>query len=148
MIEVTLDTRAAERTIAQGLRKLERIGNDVRPILRGLRAVVVADQRDHRRKQEGSSGKWPKLAPATVARYKQMRRAGRKPPRNLLGRLPAAFRVRYERKSLVLESLVKWSLAHQKGRGVPQREFYWISPTLLRNVRNAVLHELQRAAFR
>lgn len=146
MIDVQLDTRDAERAIAQGLRRLDKLGTDVRPILRGLRGVVVADQRDHRRKQEGPDGKWPKRAAATVARYKQMRRAGRKPPRNLLGRLPAAFRVRYERRSLVLESLVKWSLAHQLGRGVPQRAFYWVSPTLLRNCRNAVLHELAKAA--
>jgi hypothetical protein len=146
VIELQLDSRQAERAIANGLRKLDKIGRDVRPILRGLRGLVVADQRDHRRKQEGPDGKWPKRAASTIARYKQMRKAGRKPPRGLLGRLPAAFRVRYERATLVLESIVKWSLAHQKGLGVPEREYYWVSRQLLRNIRNAVTHELAKAA--
>ena len=148
MIDVHLDTRAAQRTIAKGLSGLAKLGNNLRPVLQAFRKPVLDDQRDHRKKQEGPEGKWPKRAAATVARYKAMRRAGRRPPRSMLGRLPSAFRIKYERKSLVLESTVKWSIAHQKGRGVPKREYYWISRSLLLAARNIVIHELNQAAAR
>ncbi len=146
MIDVQIDTRAAERVITRGIRSLEKLGRDLRPVLRALRKPVLDDQRDHRKKQEGPDGKWPKLAASTRERYKQMRRAGRKAPRGILGRLPTAFRVRYERKSLVVESIVRWSRAHQDGKGVPERRYYWISRSLLAAARDVVVHELDKAA--
>lgn len=152
MIDLEIDTRGVERFVSRGFRKLEKMGADLRPILRELRKPVVDDQRDHRKKREGSDGKWPALATSTRDRYRQMRRAGRKPPRGLLGRLPAAFKIRFERKRLVLESRVKrFSRAHQEGLRVrhgrlPKREYYWISRSLLAAAQDVVVRELAKAS--
>ena len=106
-----------------------RIGNDLRPAFRAARKPVMADQRDHRKNKQGPRGKWPELAAVTKARYKLDRKRGRKRPRTLLGRLPTANMIRYERKRMLVLSRVRWSGVHQR-----TRPYLWISRRLRRQL--------------
>lgn len=128
MIEGKVDLRGVNRALKQ----LGRLGQDLRPLFREARKPVLKDQREHRAKKQGPDGAWPLRAEATTERYRQMRRRGRKPPARLLGRLPTARKVIIERRRMVIESTVKWSMAHFKGKGrLPKREWFWISGSLL-----------------
>lgn len=119
-------------------RRFRSFANDLRPAFREMRKPVLGDLRDHRRAKSGPSGKWAPLAASTREKYAQMRRAGKKPPRGLLGKLPAANRTRMDRKRMVVESVVAWSLAHKRGlragrSQMPKRDAWWISRQLRRD---------------
>ena len=57
----------------------------------------------------------------------------------MLGKLPTAFKVHVDSKSLRLESRVAWSGAHQDGASdagrapsIPRRTFFWLSSDVMR----------------
>lgn len=108
------------------------------PVLRQLRKPTMDDQREHRNQQRGPQGPWAPLAPSTKEKYARM---GLRRNRKILARLPLARRTKIYADRLVQRSPVKWSLAHMEGaivgRGshLPQRQYWWISPKLVREVR-------------
>lgn len=122
------------------LTALERLGRlETAKVLRGLRKPAKGDQLDHRRKQVGPQGPWPRLAPSTLERYAKM---GRRRNRRMLGRLSTALMSSVSPTRLKITSRVKWAMAHQDGptrvgRGsvVPQRQFLWISGGLEKTVK-------------
>jgi hypothetical protein len=134
VIDVSVNLRDLEVGF---FRRLRVFASDLRPAFRQMREPVMIDQRVHRSRKEGPTGRWPDLRPSTKARYAQMRRAGRKPPRSLLGRLPGSNVVTIERLRMVVMSRVPWSGVHQRGgangpRGtVQERRFLWLSKAAL-----------------
>lgn len=125
------------------LRRLNLFAKDLRPAFRELRKPALADQRDHRKTKTGPGGKWPGLASSTRERYRQARRAGKRPPRSLLGRLPAALKISIDRKRMLIESRVPWSKVHNEGGStgralLPARKFLWISKQLRAHVRRVM----------
>ena len=142
VIAAKVDMRSVMRT----LRTLQKEGQDLRPIFRAMRKPVMDDQREHRKKQEGPSGKWPARAPSTLLRYKKLRARGRKPPKRLLGRLPTANQVTIDKRRLRVVSKVRWSKRPRwRGR---DRVWLWLSPGLPAKLRDALLVALLQRAFR
>jgi hypothetical protein len=141
MLDVDVDIADVTRRLT----KLARFGADLAPLFRELRKPVLDDQAEHRKKQEGPSGAWPRRAESTLQRYRLMRRAGRRPPARILGRLPSANVVRIDRQRLSVESLVRWSGAHQGGRGrLPARMYLWISGRLTTAIAKVAQRELEK----
>lgn len=119
---------------------------DVTNTLKGLRAPMHQDQRDHRDHEQGPRGKWQPLASTTKASYA---RRGMRRNRRILGRLPTARTAQVTRNTLYMRSRVKWSLAHQDGptrvgRGsrIPNRQFLWMSRAFLKEAQSAFRHAL------
>ncbi len=135
------------RDVYKGFDSVKRRSKAVGPALRQMRAVLLADQRDHAQKQAGPDGGWDPLQSATTTTRKRTRarnkrnkftplRQGQKRKRvatRILGRLPTAFSVKYTPTSIMVESKIEWSGVHQDGgkvgRGaeIPARPFYWLS---------------------
>lgn len=145
-----IDVSAAIKLDLRKQRRLKKLGEDLRPAFRELRKPVLDDQRDHRKKKAGPNGKWPGLAVSTRKRYRQMRAAGRKPPRGLLGRLTTGYVVRVERRRMSVSSRVPWSNIHKKGGRagralLPKRDFLYISPRLRRQVCRTMVRLMVRS---
>lgn len=147
MIEATVNLRDLDVGLFKGLREFAR---DLRPAFRAMRKPVLADQRDHRKKREAPGGKWPARAAATQERYRQRRRGGKKAPRTLLGRLPAAITTRIERDRMIVESRAKWSRVQAEGGRVghgariPGRKFLWISRSLRADITKVILERARK----
>jgi phage gpG-like protein len=102
----------------------------------------MRDQREHRKKQEGPDGRWPKRSPFSQQKARTAAKvAGRKRAAKLLGRLPTALKVTIDPKRLLVESRVPWSMVHQEGAGrtgrapsIPARPYLWISRGLVREI--------------
>ncbi len=150
-----LDVKATVRitgplTVFDHLRRI-----DLRKTFRELGKPTRIDQRQHHVAERGPAHRWPALAASTIARNRYPRatkgrkRAGgrwrKKLPsisavmgRKLLRRLPAALISRASSHSLIVFSRVRWSGVHQEGgraghgARIPQRQFLWISPWLVR----------------
>jgi hypothetical protein len=126
---------------------------------RELRGPARYDQRHHDRRSEGPDGRWPSLAPATIARRRRKRgkdKNGRRRgwPKKLLGRLPVSLRSIATSRSLVVQSAIRrpgLGFVHQKGgrigRGarVPRRQYLWISDWLERQAIRAFRLALVRS---
>lgn len=134
--------------------RLSRI--DTKRVLSDARGPARFDLNHHDRYEEGPDGKWPALAPSTVAAYarraKGKRRRGK--PHKLLGRLPRALVSRVTANKLtVLSRVTKWSMAHQAGgivgRGsrLPRRQFMWISDWLKGRVKTLFEIALRKAGM-
>ena len=107
---------------------------DLRPAWKQLSKPFRADLKDHRTKQEGPDGTWPRLASSTKLRRASGRR---RRARRLLGRLPGATGVKLERARMLGRSLVRWSSVHRDGGRaghgavIPKRDFLWVSQQFL-----------------
>jgi hypothetical protein len=156
--------------VVKMFRRLGKI--DVRHVFRDLRGPARYDQRKHDREEHSPSGKWPALAPSTVARNRyrrtSVRKGGKKKgqrytqskawtrayAKKLLGRMPSALRVNVTMRALIIRSRGKAGLgmSHQAGAivghgaRVPQRQFLWISPWLGEQARMAFVKALTKAA--
>jgi len=121
---------------------------DVKKVLLDLRGPVRFDQRHHWRKEEAPSFHWPGLAASTLERRTRKRGINRKTgkrvswPTKLLGRFPTALKLTADRHELVAQSRVKrFSMIHQEGgtaghgARIPSRQYLWISPFLIGQVR-------------
>jgi len=125
--------------VLDGYDAMSRAGRDLTAVWREVTPLVRRDQSEHARLQEGTEGRWPKLAASTVAQRRAAKARGRKsrPVRNALGKLPRSVVVRYNRQVLKIESKVPWSGVHQDGgsvgRGatVPAREHVYFSAQAL-----------------
>jgi phage gpG-like protein len=123
------------------LSTLNRIGGqDWKPVFRVLRKPTHKDQRDHRDKQRGPRTRWAPLSATTKKRYA---REGKRRNRRILAKLPNARIAIVKTDELIMRSRVRWSNAHQDGptrvgRGaiVPQRQFMWISSSLIAEARS------------
>lgn len=112
---------------------------DFSRVFRELRKPTNADMRDHKNRMRGPRGPWPYLASTTIARRVRM---GQRQNRQILARLPGANRISTNADRLLLKSRVRWSLAHQDGPTrvghgaiVPQRQYLWIGPRLVKQVK-------------
>lgn len=145
--------RADISRVEAALKRMARFGRDLTPVLRDARKPVLRDQMDHRKRQEGPDGKWPARSPFTKERLKaKARAAGRKRAGKLLGKLPTALKLTIEPRRLQVISRVPWSGTHQDGHGrvgrapsLPRRQFLWISPKLLGEVRDIILSHAAHA---
>lgn len=128
-------------------------------VFKELRGPARFDQHHHDRREEGPEGRWPALAPSTIARNRYIRskkgtkvksRPGQrrrkpKPGRKLLLRLPRAVESITSAHSLVIRSRVRRGLGliHQQGgraghgSRIPQRQYLWISDWLREKARAA-----------
>lgn len=133
---VELDTRIDASDVLNGLRELERRGEDLRPVLRRLKKPFKKDLREHQRRKEGPSGPWEPRAKQS-RRRKGSKAKKAKRSRRVLGKLPGAVVVKHSHRSISGESKVPWAAAHQDGatvgRGVvlPSREFLFFSAPFL-----------------
>jgi hypothetical protein len=60
---VVIELKLTKRRYEAGIfRRLNLFSKDLRPVFRELRKPVLADQRDHRQKRSGPSGRWPDRA--------------------------------------------------------------------------------------
>lgn len=112
---------------------------DFRAVFKKLRKPMNKDQTEHRDQQRGPRGPWAPLAASTKARYA---REGKRRNRRILARLPNPRQSILSAEALIIRSRVRWSMAHQVGptrvgRGsiLPQRQFLWISKSLLKVAR-------------
>ena len=143
---IDVDAHVNLRDVENGLRRMQLAGKDLRPLFRRVAKDMRADQKDHAKQQEGPDGKWPGLDPDTLAKRTRQgqgrRHRGKKKRRRrafgrMLGRLPRAFAIEYDRSFIRARSRVKWSGAHQggglvgKGSRLPDRTFLWASTGLL-----------------
>lgn len=129
-LKITTDFRDVESRLAA----MARTTNRLAPAFRELRKPMRDDQREHQRQQEGPDGKWKPRAPSTMAAIRRRKR--RRLPR-LLGRIPAAIKVKSDGKSVTAQPAVWWFAIHQHGgragRGakIPARPFLWVSDALI-----------------
>lgn len=137
------------------LRRLRRL--ELIETYRALRGPARWDQRDHDNNRVAPDGKWPALAPSTVARRKNKRgrdKNGRRRswPTKLLGRLPTALESVANQHALIVRSRVRpWVIVHQAGgwaghgARIPRRQFLWISRWLKGKVKDAFQAALLKA---
>jgi phage gpG-like protein len=130
MFTVRLDSKSA-------IAALSAMPRGLLDAMKDLRKPFRADQVEHARHQEGPDGAWPKRAThAERAQRHRGRRRKRASRRRLLGRLPGAITLRYDRDSIVITSKVAWSAIHQDGgraghgAKIPARPFLWVSPRM------------------
>lgn len=98
---------------------------------RALRSVVslftFKDVVDHFRKEQGPEGRWPALKPS-YAKWK--RKQGKTKMLQFTGQLRQGFlpsNIRdNDESSVVLFNPVEYAGKHDRGEGVPQRQFMWI----------------------
>ncbi len=147
--KATVDIDAVNRA----LDKLGRFGRDLSPVFKEARKPLMRDQNEHKKKQEGPDGRWPRRSSLTMARGRstsrktgRKRRAGR-----LLGKLPTALRVVVSRDKLAVISRVSWSGVHQDGAGrvgraprIPKRTFLWASRKLLGEIADIIVKQAER----
>lgn len=121
------------------IRQMNRVGRfRTAPLMKALRKPTAEDQKRHRDQMRGPQGPWAPLAPSTLARYARM---GIRRNRRLLAKLPLVRRTTVKAAELIIKSPVKWSMAHFAGAIVghgarlPQRQYWWISPQLKREIR-------------
>jgi phage gpG-like protein len=132
---------------------------DIRKVFSDLRGPVRFDQRHHWRKEEAPSRHWQGLAPSTLERRKRPRGIDRKRgkrlswPTRLLGRFPTALQMIASTRELIARSRVKrFSLIHQEGgvaghgSVIPSRQYLWISPFLIGQIRTYFEKALARQA--
>lgn len=138
---MNLEATVSIRDVERALDRVGRFGKDLTGIHKALRPTLMRDQKRHRQQQTGPDGQWRPLSPFTIERNKARARAkGKRRSRKVLGKLPTAFKVFVDSKSLRLESRVSWSLAHQEGTTsagrapeIPKREFFWLSTEAMRD---------------
>lgn len=122
---------------------------DLRPAWKEARKPVRADQRAHAKAQEGPGGAWQARSSSTKSRAGGRRTRARR----LLGRLPSAIGVGYDRRKLTVRSLVRWSAIHQEGgtaghgARIPARPFLWVSDSLLEHVAGVVAKVVAKQGF-
>lgn len=143
------------KTIYGAFDQIKRL--DIRKVFRDLRGPVRFDQRHHWRKQEAPNRHWPGLATSTLERRKRPRGIDRKRgrrqswPKELLGRFPTALLMIANARELIARSRVKrFSMIHQEGgiaghgANIPSRQYLWISPFLISQIRTYFEKALQR----
>jgi len=117
--------------VEKGLDAMERRSRHLGPVFAALKKPMAVDQREHRKAKEGPGGAWAPRAESTKHDGK------RKLARSLLGRLPTAVKYTADATSVIGESRVAWSAAHEEGATVghgarlPSRVFLWLSDKLL-----------------
>lgn len=124
---------------------------DLRPAWKEVKKPLRADLKDHKKRRESPEGSWAPIASSTKAR----RLAGRnKRSRRLLGRLPSAIKLSYDRRRLIAGSIVKrWPQVHQwggragHGARIPQRQFLWVSDKLTEAAAAIIAKVLAKAGF-
>lgn len=134
---------------------------DIRKVFSDLRGPVRFDQRHHWRKKEAPNRHWAGLALSTLERRKRPRGIDRKRgkrqswPRELLGRFPTALQLIASTSELIARSRVKrFSMIHQEGgiaghgASIPSRQYLWISPFLIGQIRQYFEKALQRQAVK
>lgn len=134
------------RTILGAFDRIRRM--DVRKVLSDLRGPTRFDQHHHYRKEEAPGGNWRPLAASTVERRRRKRGYNFKTGKNmswptkLLGRFPTALKSIVRTRELIVRSRVKrFSMIHQEGgiagygARIPSRQYLWISPWLIQQVR-------------
>lgn len=155
----------SEATIALDL--TAKRATKLKSAFRTLAKPLRKDQSDHAAQKAGSRGKWPQLAKGTLRNRRSARaqikaaktapqattkRASRRrnPPRKLLGRLPRAIKTTVGDLFIRMESLVPFSMVHQKGGRVgkrallPAREFLWISKAAHKNAAKMLAEHIAR----
>jgi phage gpG-like protein len=137
----TVDIADVER----GLAAMEHRSRTLGPVFTGLKKPLRDDQREHKKAKSGPESPWAPRAEST-------KHGGtRKLARSLLGRLPSAVKYSSTPLSVVAESRVGWSEAHQEGATVghgarlPARPFLWLSDKLLDIAAEALVAALERA---
>lgn len=140
----SLVTNVDLRSVEEGLLKLKKAGFSIASVMRDFRREARADQLEHGKKRQESSGsKWAPRATSTVQGRGAKRARMRK--RRPLGRLSSAIDVKASARGMVVTSRVKWSGVHQDGgvaghgARIPKREFLWWSPSLLAEVAHAIV---------
>lgn len=124
-IRLDLDLRELDKEF----RKFNRRSRNLRPAFAKLAPFMEADQREHARLKEGPDGAWEDRAGSTKARHGRRSR--------ILGRVASSFSVEFDRRELVSQSNVPFSLVHQKGGRVgngavlPSRVHRWMSNQFL-----------------
>lgn len=145
------------RTIVGAFDKIRKL--DTRKVLSDLRGPARFDQRHHWRKEESPQGHWRALAASTVERRKRKRGIDRKSgkvrnwPKKLMGRFPTALQSIVRREELIIKSRVRrFSMIHQEGgiaghgARIPSRQYLWISPWLIGQIRSYFEKRLQFVA--
>lgn len=117
------------RKLFREYEQVGRRGSNLVPVFRRLKPLMIADQKENFKRQQGPAGRWDRKAASTRAR-----RGGRK----LLGKLSTAFDVTFDRTEIRAQSKVPWSGVHQEGgkvgnnATVPARVHHWMSIEFLR----------------
>lgn len=145
------------RQVVGAFEKLKRI--DTKKILLEVRGPVRWDQGRHYRDEASPDMKWPRLAASTIERRRRPRGINRRTgkrlswPKRLMGRFPTALQTKVSTYELVVLSRVKrFSLAHQQGATVgrgsrlPRRQFLWVSPWLLGEIKKRFEEALNKTA--
>jgi phage gpG-like protein len=156
VIDVRLELDA--RSALAGLDRMAKAGNAPTKAFRALRPVMRADQREHARRAEGPSGKWParktritSRSRGSNGRYLSARRRSRGLARRPLGRLTTAVTYTASKDGLIGRSLVQWSGAHQwggrvgNGADLPARPFLWLSDKLVEQSTRMLADHVRRA---
>jgi hypothetical protein len=148
---VQVDVSGAGRAFAA----MQARGANPAGLFRGLKRELHADLLDHFAAREGTDGRWPAWSTGHTSRRlargglrklrggklgpRALTKRGERKLRNMLGRLKAAWDARVSRDSLVFESRVPWSGAHQRGATVgrgavlPARPFMYASWEFVRH---------------
>lgn len=133
---------------AQVLSMLSKLGNK-RAWMSALRSIVAIfgfkDVVKHFRNEEGPDGKWPPLKPS----YEKWKaKQGKTKMLQFTGQLRQNFlpsNIRdNDASSVALFNPTEYSGKHDRGEGVPQRQFMWISGQAQNMMEKALLSEIMR----
>lgn len=149
---IAVRAKLDDRKIRRALRRMQRDGQNLDPILRTLRPRLREDLARHARAQEDPGGTpWPVRAPESKERESGKTASGRKRRRRkILGRLPRSITFSVRRGALVATSKVRWSGVQQEGgrvgRGsmLPAREHVGIPPEFAEHATGEILDYIMR----
>jgi len=151
---LTPDIRLDLEDIYDGFDAMKRQARNLTKVWQKLEPVAKRDQHEHARLQEGPDARWKPIAKTTRgqrlrSRRKAAAKRGKRIPkrvtRKVLGKLPKAISIRFNRDTFLTISKVPWSAAHQEGatvgRGVqlPKREHVYFSAQMLDRVRDEIV---------
>lgn len=144
-------------------RRMSARAKNMTPVFRKLAPQLEADQKKHGRRREAPNGKWPPLAPATLARRQQDLRSKVKRRQKRAQKLGAALPLGVLRRSVAIEwnRRVLWARAHSwaddfsgvqqeggtvgRGSRIPARTFLWLSNDFIEAAVNETLVHLGKA---
>lgn len=151
---VTLDTQEWDGFLSALVKNLKRAQD---ALMVASEAYAFQDIIEHFRLEKGPDGAWPRRAPATDFRYLMIQigqwkapqgmRKGSFSPTNKLLQLTGHLRMsflqnrdirKHGRDAVAIYANAKYAARHNFGRGVPKREFMWLSDTAQQKVVEAV----------
>ena len=140
MLTVTWDTRDFDEHVGKLLKQLK----NKRPALTGMGIVAKEDVEQHFKDEKGSDGSWEALSDITKRIRRKGKRGGADKILQDTGKL-RTINFDVAEDSVTVGSAMKYGIYHQEGKGVPKREWLYLSKRAIEKLKQTVILFIKKA---